>query len=180
MADNLPMNAEQFAQAIQAGKPRLALIAQEIAKHALAALQSYAELQKKIASAKAISPSAASDIQTQLQGLIYPKFVMDIPYSQLVHLPRYLKAILLRIEKLRLNPSRDMQCQKDWESVFRPWQKCVQSNRGPSNHLLSEDQALLDLRWQLEELRVALFAQELKTPSPISLKRIEKVLASLR
>ena len=180
MAETLPINAQQFEQAVQAGKPRLALIAQEIAKHALLALQSCAELQKKLPQAKAASPSAAVDIQNQLQGLIFPNFVTDIPYGQLVHLPRYLKAIMLRIEKLRLNPSRDSQCQKDWESVFRPWQKRMQSNHGAGSHVLTDDQALLDLRWQLEELRVALFAQELKTPSPMSLKRIEKVLASLR
>jgi ATP-dependent helicase HrpA len=98
----------------------------------------------------------------------------------LVHFPRYLKAIAMRIDKLRANPSRDAQCQKDWESVARPWQKLVQGSRGSGNYAMSEDQALTDFRWQLEELRVALYAQELKTPTPMSLKRLEKVLASLR
>ena len=45
---------------------------------------------------------------------------------------------------------------------------------------MEADQALMDFRWLLEELRVALYAQELKTPTPMSLKRLEKVLASLR
>jgi ATP-dependent helicase HrpA len=180
MNDTLPVNAEQFAERLQAGKPRLALIAQEIARHTLAALQSYADLQKKLAQAKAASLSAHADIQTQLQGLIFPKFVSDTPYAQLVHFPRYLKAIALRIEKLRSNPSRDSQCQKDWESVARPWQKLVQGNKGSASYALNEDQALQDFRWQLEELRVALYAQELKTPTPMSLKRLEKILSSLR
>jgi len=112
--------------------------------------------------------------------LIFPKLVSEIPYTQLVHLPRYLKAIALRIDKLRSNPSRDAQCQKDWESVARPWQKLLQSNKGSASYALFEDQGLQDFRWQLEELRVALYAQELKTPTPMSLKRLEKVLASLR
>jgi len=137
-------------------------------------------LQKKTASAKAVSPAAFTDIQTQMQGLIFPKFVAEIPYSQLVHLPRYLKGIAMRIDKLRSNPSRDAQCQKDWESVARPWQKLMQGNKSGSSYAMAEDQALTDFRWQLEELRVALYAQELKTPTPISLKRLEKVLASLR
>ena len=172
-------NAEQFTERMQAGKPRLALIAQEISRHALAALQAYADLQKKMAQAKAASPSAYADIQSQVQGLIFPKFVADIPYAQLVHLPRYLKAIAMRIDKMRSNPSRDAQCQKDWESVARPWQKLTQGSKG-ANYAMTDDQALIDFRWQLEELRVALYAQELKTPTPMSLKRLEKVLASLR
>jgi len=180
MNDPLPVNGEQFAERLQAGKPRLALISQEIAKHALAALQANADLQKKLASAKAASPSAYMDIQSQVQGLIFPKFVSDIPYAQLVHLPRYLKAIAMRIDKLRANPSRDAQCQKDWESIARPWQKLVQGSKGSSSYAMAEDQALVDFRWQLEELRVALYAQELKTPTPMSLKRLEKVLSSLR
>ena len=180
MTEPLPNNAEQFADRMQAGKPRLALIAQEISRHALAALQAYADLQKKMAQAKAASSSAYADIQSQVQALIFPKFVADIPYAQLVHLPRYLKAIAMRIDKMRANPSRDAQCQKDWESVARPWQKLLQGSKGAAAYAMSEDQALADFRWQLEELRVALYAQELKTPTPMSLKRLEKVLASLR
>ena len=180
MNDPLPVNAEQFAERLQAGKPRLALIAQEISKHSLAALQAYADLQKKLSQAKAASATAHADIQNQVQGLISPKFVSDTPFSQLVHFPRYLKAIAMRIDKLRANPSRDSQCQKDWESVARPWQKLVQASHGSAAYAISEDQALVDFRWQLEELRVALYAQELKTPSPMSLKRLEKILASLR
>ncbi len=180
MNDPLPVNAEQFAERLQAGKPRLALIAQEISKHALAALQAHADLQKKLAQAKAASAAAYTDIQTQVQALIFPKFISDTPYSQLVHFPRYLKGIAMRIDKLRANPSRDAQCQKDWESVARPWQKLLQGSRGSANYAMAEDQALTDFRWQLEELRVALYAQELKTPTPMSLKRLEKILASLR
>ena len=180
MNEPLPNNAEQFAERLQAGKPRLSLIAQEISRHALAALQGYADLQKKMAQAKAASPSAYADIQSQVQGLIFPKFVAEVPYMQLVHLPRYLKGIAMRIDKMRSNPARDAQCQKDWESVARPWQKRMQGNKGSAAYAMAEDQALIDFRWQLEELRVALYAQELKTPTPMSLKRLEKVLASLR
>ena len=180
MIETLPINANQFNERLQSGKPRLALIAQEIAKHALNALQANIDVQKKMAQAKASSATAHADIQSQLQGLIFPKFVSDIPYAQLVHLPRYLKAIQMRIDKLRSNPARDAQCQKDWESLARPWQKLLQGSKGSASYVMAEHQGLQDFRWQLEELRVALFAQELRTPSPMSLKRLEKVLASLR
>ena len=180
MSEPLPVNAEQFIERLQAGKPRLALIAQEVSRHALNALQAHADLQKKMASAKASSTTAYADMQSQMQALIFPQFVAQIPYGQLVHLPRYLKAIAMRIDKLRSNPSRDAQCQKDWESVARPWQKLLQGSKGSASYAMTEDQALQDFRWQLEELRVALYAQELKTPTPMSLKRLEKVLLSLR
>ena len=180
MLDPLPSSGPQFAARLQEGKPRLALIAQEIGRHALNALQAYADLQKKIPQAKAVSPLAYADIQAQIGGLISPKLIADTPYSQLVHIPRYLKAIAMRIDKMRSNPSRDAQCQKDWESVYRPWQKLLQGSKGSSAYALEEDPALQEFRWQLEELRVALYAQELKTPTPMSLKRLEKVLASLR
>ena len=180
MNEPLPVNVEQFTERLQVGKPRLALIAQEISRHTLNALQAHADLQKKMASAKASSTTAYADMQIQMQALIFPQFVDQIPYGQLVHLPRYLKAIALRVDKLRSNPSRDAQCQKDWESVARPWQKLLQESKGSASYAMTEDQALQDFRWQLEELRVALYAQELKTPTPMSLKRLEKVLASLR
>ena len=180
LMDPLPTSASLFESRLQEGKPRLALIAQEISRHALNALQAYADLQKKLPQAKAASAAAHADIQTQIQGLVFPKFVSDIPYMQLVHLPRYLKGVAMRIDKLRANPSRDAQCQKDWESVQRPWQKLLQGSKGSASYAMVEDQALQDFRWQLEELRVALYAQELKTPTPMSLKRLEKVLTSLR
>ena len=178
MTDPLPTSANAFTERLVSGKPRLALIAQEIARHTLSALQAYAETQKKLAQAKAASPSAHADMVTQIQGLIFPKMLAEVPYTQLVHLPRYLKGIALRIDKLRSNPARDAQCQRDWESVARPWQKRIQGAKGVS-YAMQEDPALRDFRWQLEELRIALFAQELKTPTPMSLKRLEKVLASL-
>ena len=136
MGEPLPINTEQFIERLQAGKPRLALIAQEISRHALNALQAHADLQKKMASAKASSPAAYVDMQSQMQALIFPNFVAQIPYGQLVHLPRYLKAIAMRIDKLRSNPSRDAQCQKDWESVARPWQKLLQGSKGSAAYAM--------------------------------------------
>ncbi|MCE7506001.1 ATP-dependent RNA helicase HrpA [Polynucleobacter sp. IMCC30063] len=179
MAELLPNNHEQFQARLQAGKPRLTLIAQEIARHLLVALEAHADVQKKLAQAKALSASAHADITQQIQGLIFPRCIDDVPYTQLVHLPRYLKAIILRLDKLRANPVRDAQAQREWEALARPWQKLLQGQKGGASYVLDEDARLQDFRWQLEELRVALFAQELKTPMPMSVKRLEKVLQSL-
>ena len=180
MQDGLASTKAEFEESLQKGKPRFVLIAGEIAKHVLRTLEEHAELSKKLASAKALSSSAHEDIRQQLQGLVHAQFLGQTPYEQLVHLPRYLKAISLRIEKLRSNPARDAQCQKDWESLARPWQKMRQGAKGSGHYQLEQDPRIKDFRWQLEELRVALFAQELRTPTPMSVKRLEKVLASLR
>jgi ATP-dependent helicase HrpA len=175
-----PTNKAQFEESLKQGKPRLMLIAGEIAKHVLASLQEYAELHKKLIAAKALSSNAYEDMRSQLQGLIHAQFLKQTPYEHLVHLPRYLKAIALRIEKLRSNAIRDTQNQRDWESVARPWQRMMQESKSTVGVNDEHDARLREFRWQLEELRVALFAQELKTPMPMSVKRLEKVLASLR
>jgi ATP-dependent helicase HrpA len=177
LTEPLPNNDSSFKERLDAGKPKLALIAQEIARHALASLQAYADLQKKMSALKALSSSAHADVSAQVQKLIHAQFISETPYESLVHIPRYLKAILMRIEKLRTNPSRDAQLQTEWQSIYNPWLKLIQSQKVYGG---SVDGRLDDIRWQLEELRVALFAQELKTPTPMSTKRLQKILESLR
>jgi ATP-dependent helicase HrpA len=109
--------------------------------------------------------------------LIHPKFVNQTPYEYLVHLPRYLKAASMRIDKIRLNPSRDAQLKQEWQSLQQPWMKLLAAQKAYGS---SVDPRLNDFRWQLEELRVALYAQELKTPTPMSSKRLQKILDSLK
>lgn len=177
MFDPLPHDSASFKQRLDSGKPKLALIAGEIARHVLAALQANADLQKRLSQAKAISVPAHADIQAQVQRLVNPKFVSQTPYEYLVHLPRYLKGGVLRIDKLRANPSRDAQCLAEWQSLYQSWERLVSSLKSYVGEI---DPRLQDFRWQLEELRIALFAQELKTPTPMSVKRLQKVLDSLR
>jgi len=177
LMDPLPVSEATFKARLDAGKPKLALIAQEVARHALASLQAYVDVQKRMAQLKALSASAHADVVGQLQKLIHAKFVAQTPYEYLVHLPRYLKAIVMRIDKLRGNPARDQQCQSEWQSLLNPWQKLIQSQKAYGGSL---DPRLEDFRWQLEELRVALYAQELKTPTPMSTKRLQKILESIK
>ncbi len=177
LMEPLPTNADAFKERFNQGKPKLALIAQEVARHALASLQAYADLQKRMAQLKALSGSAHADVSAQMQQLIHQKFVADTPYEYLVHLPRYIKAAIMRIDKLRANPSRDVQCQQEWQSLANPWIKMTQAQKSYGGAI---DPRLNDFRWQLEELRVALYAQELKTPTPMSSKRLQKILDSLR
>jgi ATP-dependent helicase HrpA len=115
-----------------------------------------------------------SDIQSQLQGLIHKRFIADNEYSQLSHFPRYLKAINVRLEKLRGNPSRDAQLMAEWQSAASQFQRTLKNQAGKNN-----DPRMTEFRWMLEELRVSLFAQELRTPMPVSAKRLQKVWESM-
>ena len=85
-----------------------------------------------------------------------------------MHFPRYLKAVNVRLEKLRADPTRDARLVSEWQQVAAPWQRAHKERGGG-------DSKMLEFRWLLEELRVSLYAQELRTPRPVSVKRVQKV-----
>jgi ATP-dependent helicase HrpA len=117
---------------------------------------------------------ANQDVRAQLEWLLHGKFIRDTPYERLQHVPRYLKAINLRIEKLRANPARDAQCMAQMQPLTQAWQKLRQAQQGNSDPRVDE------FAWLMQELRVSLYAQELKTPVIVSVKRLEKMLAGIR
>jgi len=171
----LPHNQESFTERLAVSKTKLNLIAQEIAKQVLKCLEGASEVQKKLANVKSISPAAFEDISGQFQGLIYPQFVARTPFEQLSQLPRYLKGMVVRSEKLRTNLIRDQQNQGQLQVMYRQYLMLLK-NYQPGNI----PRSVAEIRWQFEDLRIALFAQELKTPSPMSIKRIEKIILSFR
>jgi ATP-dependent helicase HrpA len=81
----------------------------------------------------------------------------------------------MRIEKLRSNQVKDQENQKQWTILHRQYLNIIKNQT-----LHAVNQHLLDIRWQMEELRIAMYAQELKTPTPMSIKRIEKILNTFR
>ncbi|MDD4977319.1 MAG: ATP-dependent RNA helicase HrpA [Gallionella sp.] len=169
--DPWPTNETQFLARGKEAKNRLLLIAQEIARLAAGILTEYHALQKSLPQLKA-QPTVAQDVRTQLEFLVHKRFVFDTPYERLQHVPRYLKAINLRIEKLRSNPARDAQCMSQLQPLLQALHKLRQAHTG--------DVRVEEFAWLLQELRVSLFAQELKTPVIVSVKRLEKMLAGMR
>ncbi|MGZ5885042.1 MAG: DUF3418 domain-containing protein, partial [Burkholderiaceae bacterium] len=97
-------------------------------------------------------------------------------YANLTHYPRYLKAMNVRLEKLRADPTRDAKLMAEWMQVVQPWQRAQKDKHGGRNG----DPKMTEFRWLLEELRVSLFAQELRTPMPVSAKRLQKVWESMQ
>jgi ATP-dependent helicase HrpA len=113
-------------------------------------------------------------MQSQLQMLVGKRFIADNDYVQLTHVPRYLKAINVRLEKLRADPARDARLMAEWMQVAMPWQRAQKERQK------NADPKMIEFRWLLEELRVSLFAQELRTPMPVSAKRLQKVWESMQ
>jgi len=170
--DPLPTNDVEFTARGKEAKSRLLLIAQEIARLILHILSEYQAVQKYLPQLKAHA-QVDRDIRAQLEWLLHKGFIADTPYERLQHVPRYLKAINLRIEKLRVNPARDSQCMAQMQPLTQASQKLRQPQQGRS------DPRVDDFAWLLQELRVSLFAQELKTPVIVSVKRLEKMLAGI-
>ena len=167
LADPLPTDAQAFAQRRAEGKGRVGLLAQEIARLASTILTEWAAAQRKLPQAKAHA-AAHADIEQQLRSLMTKWFIRDTPYPQLAHFPRYLKAVQARIDKLRADPPRDARLLADLNQLLVPYQRARAARKGVPDPRLDE------FRWMLEELRVALFAQELRTPMPVSVKRLQK------
>jgi len=174
LQEPLPKNAAEFEARRDEGKSRLGLLVNEIARLAGLILAEYYTLPKKLQGIKAHA-AAAQDMQAQVQALIGKRFVTDTDYANLAHFPRYLKAINVRLEKLRADPARDARLMAEWAQAAAPWQR-AQKDR----HSGKADPKMAEFRWLLEELRVSLFAQELRTPMPVSAKRLQKVWESMQ
>ena len=149
------------------------LLANEIARTVGGVLDQYQLVQKKTGSLKT-HPAALADIETQVGALVHRRFVATTPPDRLGHLSRYLKAIVMRVDKLMADSARDSQRMAEIAPLQKRWQRTVAAQKG------AVDAGLDNFRWLLEELRVALFAQELRTPMPVSVKRLDKVWETLQ
>ena len=173
MLEPLPAAAAAFAKRKDEARARISLVAQEIARLVGAILTEHAALQKKLAQLKAL-PAVAEDIRAQCAELLPKGFVEAMLFERLTHFPRYLKAAALRVDKLRADPARDARLAQEFAALYKPWERERLARRKSG----APDPWLEDFRWLLEELRVALFAQELKTPMPVSVKRLQKAWES--
>ncbi|MEO8037417.1 MAG: ATP-dependent RNA helicase HrpA [Betaproteobacteria bacterium] len=111
-----------------------------------------------------------NDIKAQVRALLPNGFIVHVPYRRLKHLPRYLAAIGVRLDKFASNPTRDAQ----WQETLANWWRLSSQRLAADRARGVRDPKLEEFRWMLEELRVSLWAQQLKTPYPVSFKRVEK------
>ena len=170
--DPLPTHEAEFKKRLDEGRGRLTLIATEIARLAGGILLEFTAAQRKIKDTKN-AVDASNDAAQQLQRLAPKKFLTATPYAQLQHFPRYLKAITARLEKWRADPARDAAKLLELKPQEQRYWRLVADRKGAT------DARMQEFRWLLEELRVSFFAQELRTPQPVSIKRLEKVWQQL-
>jgi ATP-dependent helicase HrpA len=172
LTEPLPTTAQEFKARVAEGRGRLTLICNEVARLANLILTEYQTALRKIKDSKN-APDATADATAQLQRLMPRKFLSTTPYVRLQHFARYLKAIQLRLDKYRADPARDALRMKELRPEEQRFLRLLAERKGVL------DERLEDLRWLFEELRVSFFAQELRTPQPVSIKRIQKSFEQL-
>ena len=172
LLDPLPTDEAAFKRRVDEGRGRLTLIANEVARLAGTILIEYAAAARKLKDTKN-APDATADVAQQLQRLMPKQFIAQAPWAQLAHFPRYLKAITLRLDKYRTDPARDAAKLAELRPQEQRYWRLVAERKG------AVDARMQELRWLLEELRVSFFAQELRTPQPVSVKRLDKLWAQV-
>lgn len=168
-----PVNAAEFGARKDAARAKLSLIGQEIARTVEAVAAELSTIPKKLQAARAY-PDTVKDITQQLKRLFPKHFLLSVNEERLRHYVRYVKAVNVRLDKLRNDPARDAQKLQEWNQLAVPYYRELAARRGQA------DDRLTDFGWLLEELRVSFFAQELRTSVPVSVKRLMRVWESIR
>jgi len=177
--DPLPRSEKAFAEQARRARARLPAVAEGAYRLLAAIAAAHYALTQRLGTMPAIHSRAVAEVRRRRDALVYPGFFRATPWAELAHLPRYLTALEHRLAKLPQNPERDARhsavMERWWERYYER-RTASAANIGASD---ADAAALERFRWSLEELAVSLFAQELKTPFPVSAKRLEKVWAEL-
>lgn len=172
LVDPLPTDEESFKARKEDVRGRLTLVAGEVARLLTTIVTEATSLPMKLRRFTD-APELVRDVEEQLDALFPSDFLLAAPLSQLMHYPRYLKAIHYRLDRYRDDPKRDAERQAALTALRVPYLRAVAARRGVP------DPQLTDFRWLLEELRVSLYAQQLRTPMPVSVKRLERIWATI-
>ena len=164
--DELPRNEKAFKEQIKRARSRLPAVKEALSRYLQETAAAYAELNGKLG-----KHPLTHLLRQRLQTLLAAGFATRTPWAQWPRLPIYLKAMTLRLEKYSGNPARDAAREADIQELEQMWQEKTDSliKQG-----LPISDGLAGFKWMIEELRVSLFAQELKTPYPVSVKRLLK------
>lgn len=172
--DPLPRTAAEFAAHSQRAKSRLPEVTAALARLLQQIGSEYQLVLGRLASTR--NDRVKSELNEQLEKLIYPGFLSKTVWQRLQQFPRYLKGMALRLEKLPANPERDERNSAEITPLWRQYLQHCEKHQKISH----QNDNLDEFRWQIEELRISLFAQELKTPFPVSVKRLQKLWESVQ
>ncbi len=166
--DDTPRDAKSFAKQKERAKPKISVVKQALLRDVAEILDLHTQVTARLV-AKPQFTAAMRDETAHLAALLPPDFITATPWTHLKDLPRYLRGILKRLEKLPAAEQRDARGMAGVLTLQNKYQARRSQVKG------EVPAALEDFRWQLEELRISLFAQELKTPYPVSAKRLDKL-----
>lgn len=171
----LPWKAEAFEQLRQRTRTRLPAVTQSAMRYLQNIAETYARLNGLIAS---LASSPFKQVVTKRRDQLLPaEWLSVMPWGVWAELPRYLEALCRRIQRFPDQRDRDTRQHQNWESWWNRWQGTAQKWERTGAPIPQE---LAVFRWQLEECAVSLWAQELKTPYPVSFKRIEKTWEKIK
>ena len=167
--DEAPRTPKAFEDQKKRARARLPAVAEAAVRHAGSIADANQQLAQAIAQAGALG-RVVQDVKAAKERLVFPGFLARTPWERLEHLPRYIKGYALRLQKYRTGAERD---QKHAHTVQALWQ-AYEARAKADQDAGKSDRHLEEYRWLIEELRVSLFAQELRTPLPVSAKRLQK------
>jgi len=173
--DPLPRDERAFAEQVKRARTRLPAVAEGAFRLLGAIAAEYQAVTQRLASLPASHSRFAADLRAQRDALVHPGFFAATPWAALQHLPRYLKALERRAAKYLERPDRDARHSAAVAELWQRYRERAERNRTAGR----EEPALTEFRWLLEELKVSLFAQELRTPYPVSYKRLERAWVDL-
>jgi ATP-dependent helicase HrpA len=173
--DELPRSNEEFMQLKARARTRLPAVVEGAARLAQNIAAEYQPLTQKLTSLPAPLSRLKKEVEEQLARLLPKHFFSQTPWERLQHLPRYIKALRLRLDKYPSAVERDARHAQAVQQLWQRWEERVTAQR----KLGTASTELEEFRWLIEELRVSLFAQELKTPFPVSVKRLDKIWAGI-
>ena len=172
----LPRTREEFAQRLESRRAGLTEVADDLAATMVSVLKELRTARTALgALARAVFADAIMDITAQLQTMLPPSFIEATPRPWLDYLPRYLKAVTRRIERLTGNLKRDAEL----SAKVKPFSAAL-GTLSVQPALAGTGEQLEQLRWMIEEFRVSLFAQELRTMMKVSEKRLAEQLELAR
>jgi len=167
----VPTTATEFNKILQAGKETVSDCLLTRYKQCKEVLELYQTIQKRLKKMPVNWLEAGADIQDQAQHLLFKHFLVETDSEQLSHYPRYLKGMILRLDKLESDSSKDralrVQVQPYWDNYKNRLKTLQQQKR--------QSEVLNEFRWMIEEYRISLFAQQLKTVTSVSEKRLNKL-----
>jgi ATP-dependent helicase HrpA len=173
--DPLPRNAKEFENLKQRARTRLPVVRDAASRLIVTIAEEWQRSQARIGVAQKAMPQPVADIRAQVSRLVYKGFMSATPWEHLNDLPRYLKAAQMRLDKYPRFFERDAEHAAKVGAIWKRYEDWAIRLKKAGEC----DPRLEDFRWRIEELRVSLYAQELKTPYPVSYKRLDKLWAEI-